>query len=81
MNSQGSEALKRARGEVVTLSTLRYKHIVGYNSAWIEQELGSTLLEELSSLPSSTDSKIGEFFRLPCFILFILFFFSERFSG
>ena len=56
MNSQGSEALERARGEVVTLSTLRYKHIVGYNSAWIEQELGSTLIEELSSLRPSIDS-------------------------
>ena len=55
MNSQGSEALERARGEVVTLSTLRYKHIVGYNSAWIEQELGSTLIEELSSLRPSID--------------------------
>lgn len=47
MNPQGSETLKRARGEVATLSALHHKHIVGYNSAWIEQELGNTLIEEL----------------------------------
>ena len=47
MSPQGQKSLERARREVITLSALRHKHIVGYNSAWIEEELGSTLIEEL----------------------------------
>lgn len=38
MDREGQEALENARGEVVTLSSLHNKHIVGYYSAWMEEE-------------------------------------------
>lgn len=38
MDREGQEALEDARGEVVTLSSLHNKHIVGYYSAWMEEE-------------------------------------------
>ena len=38
MNNEGQQALENARGEVITLSSLHNKHIVGYYTAWIEKE-------------------------------------------
>ena len=38
LDKEGQEALENARGEVVMLSSLHNKHIVGYYTAWMEQE-------------------------------------------
>ena len=38
MNVEGQQAIENARGEVILLSSLHHKHIVGYYTAWIERE-------------------------------------------
>ena len=38
LNVDDQAMLENARGEVVTLSSLHHKHIVGYYTAWVEQE-------------------------------------------